>query len=158
MSVKIAMQNLIAWLTQHSATIQTVSQLLSAVGVFLAVVAIGVNAYQVRRTRLPNRATTLYNVYKDARDFNLKTFVNIDKPEEKQRAAIWTALSVYASIFTFLYFGVLDRKSWQPLESDMKRLFEMFPQAKAAFETYSDEYDPRFVCYVRDFFRKYNIK
>jgi hypothetical protein len=123
------------------------------------VVAIGVNAYQVRKTRLQNRATTLYNVYKDARDLNLTTFVETAKPEEKQRVLIWSALSVYASIFPFRYFGVLDRQNWEPLESDMKKLFEMFPNdARLAFEKYSDEYDPRFVCYVRDFFRRYNIK
>jgi hypothetical protein len=150
------MQNLVAWLSEHANAIQTGSQVLSCVGVFLAVVAIGVNAYQVRKTRLQNRATTIYNVYKDARDLNLK-FVDTTKPEEKERVLIWSALSVYASVFPYRYFGVLDRKNWEPLESDMKRLFKR-KDAKAAFEKYNNEYDPRFVCYVRDFFRRYNIK
>jgi hypothetical protein len=152
------MQTFLAWLTAHGAVIQTGSQFLSCIGVFLAVVAIGVNAYQVRKTRFQNRATAIYNVYKDARDVNLK-LIGEPKSEDKDRVLIWTALSVYASAYPFHYFRVFDRKNWEPLESDMKKLFKKYPsRAKSDFEKYRNEYDPRFVSYVRDFFRRYDIR
>jgi hypothetical protein len=114
-------------------------------GVVQAVAALGavyVAYYTLAQTATQLNGTTIYNVAKDGKALQRRFQNGEATPDE--------VMSYFFSVYTLHENGVLNDRTWKPIEIALCSFVKSGANVQQAWEKYRDNYDPNFRELVED--------
>jgi hypothetical protein len=117
---------MVKWFAEYKDVIAGIAGIATAFGLLVTSAALVVAAIQIREERQLNRASTVYKIQRDAREFAWQLISDpilaravFGKNPDKERAAVATAINFYSTAFQMWQYRLLDGHLWRLLASDL---------------------------------------
>jgi hypothetical protein len=142
---------MVNWFAEYKDVIAGIAGIATAVGLAVTAAALVVAAVQIRGQRQLNRASAVYEIQRDAREFAWQLISDpilagavYGKTPDKGRVAVATAINYYSAAFQMWQYRVLDAHLWGLLASDLANLLRS-EQLRRQWDETKANFDPRFV-------------
>jgi hypothetical protein len=101
-----------------------------------ALAAVGVAYYTIDRAATQLMGTTIYNVAKDGKALQRRFESGDATPDE--------VMSYFFSVYTLRENGILNDRTWRPVEIALCNFIKSGPNVQQAWQKYRANYDPVF--------------
>jgi hypothetical protein len=142
---------MIEWFAYHKDVIAGIAGVATAIGLVVTSLALVVATVQIRQQRQLNRAHTVYDMQRDARELAwqlmsdpiLAHAVFGDVPD-KGKAAIASAINYYSAVFQMWQHKVLSDHLWNLFATDFAKMLEL-DRSRLQWDATKASFDRRFV-------------